>query len=289
METYALRREIPVGSGYDIVVAGGYCMDTTDGFYRLLRPEEHRFLADALGETPQTTASVHLLSRNACKAYVAGELSSFKGAIVQANNLPTEPVGFGSDPQALWELLQMVEGWDCILVDLECASAVGVAMVEQRGGSVRYVDDVYHVMADGIRYHSHAAVRRMTMADYGLLKTAPAELRSSLWTSTRMLLEEGIVACAVVLGKVVATALTAARSERYADVGVYTQEEFRGLGYSTAAAATVVREVQEQRQIPVWSSGAHNQASLRVAEKLGFVEFGRRRYAVPVSHQRGSH
>ena len=70
---------------------------------------------------------------------------------------------------------------------------------------------------------------------------------------------------------------------------VYTQEEFRGLGYSTAAAATVVREVQEQRQIPVWSAGAHNQASLRVAEKLGFVEFGRRRYAVPVSHQRGSH
>ena len=129
----------------------------------------------------------------------------------------------------------------------------------------------------------------MTMADYGLLKTAPAELRSSLWTSTRMLLEEGIVACAVVLGKVVATALTAARSERSADVGVYTQEEFRGLGYSTAAAATVVREVQEQRQIPVWSAGAHNQASLRVAEKLGFVEFGRRRYAVPVSHQRGSH
>ena len=60
-----------------------------------------RVLADALGDTPETVISVHALRRGLCKAYVAGNPSRFQGVIIRAHHLPTEPTGFGADPEAL--------------------------------------------------------------------------------------------------------------------------------------------------------------------------------------------
>jgi predicted GNAT family acetyltransferase len=96
----------------------------------------------------------------------------------------------------------------------------------------------------------------------------------------RVLLEEGIVACAVVAGRIVATARTAARTQRHAELGVFTQEAYRRRGFATAATSLVAQRVQEAGQIPVWSAGAHNVASLRVAHKVGFVEVSRRVYVI---------
>jgi predicted GNAT family acetyltransferase len=62
---------------------------------------------------------------------------------------------------------------------------------------------------------------------------------------------------------------------------VYTKEAYRRRGFATAAASLVARRVQEAGQIPVWSAGGHNVASLRVAEKLGFEEVSRRVYVIP--------
>jgi len=93
-------------------------------------------------------------------------------------------------------------------------------------------------------------------------------------------LSESIVACAIVDGEIVATALSSGRSERYADVGVYTRQEYRGRGLSTAAAALVARQLQARGLLPIWSTGGHNSASLRVAHKLGFAEVGRRQYVI---------
>jgi predicted GNAT family acetyltransferase len=57
-------------------------------------------------------------------------------------------------------------------------------------------------------------------------------------------------------------------------------EAWRKHGFATAAAALVARDLQAARQIPVWSAGAHNAASLRVTEKLGFTQIARRRYVI---------
>jgi RimJ/RimL family protein N-acetyltransferase len=43
----------------------------------------------------------------------------------------------------------------------------------------------------------------------------------------------------------------------------------------------VARAVRAAGQTPVWSCGESNEASLRVAGKLGFVEVGRRTYVIP--------
>lgn len=75
------------------------------------------------------------------------------------------------------------------------------------------------------------------------------------------MLEEGIVAGAVAEGRLVAIAYTSARSRKHADIAVNTLEEWRGLGLATAAASLVAREVQERRQMPIWSCGEDNYAS----------------------------
>lgn len=273
-------------------------------FYLPLDPKGCRILADALGDTPETVISVHLLRRGLCRAYVAGELSRFDGAIVQSNFCPAEPTGFGSDAKVLWDLLKFVEGWDCVNVASECATALGEIIEENMGIRVRYYGDVYHVLSKPVLRSSllrktvlnfqHEAVRQLTLDDLNLLESAPAEVRGSGFGNTRGLLSDGVVACAVVsgsflttlfskkcTGNVVSIAHTSARTDHHADIGAFTLEDWRGRGFATAAAAIVAKRVQEDGQKPVWSTGEDNFASLRVAQKLGFTEVSRRTYIIP--------
>ena len=242
-------------------------------------------LANALGDTPETVIATHLLRRGLCRAYVAGEPANFEGAIVQARHLPTEPLAFGSAPHVLWRLLRSVQGWDCILAGSECAPTLAKVVKQELGVSVRYLDDISHVLNGPAATYHDAAVRELTRDDLNLLASAPPELRDACWESPRELLSEGFVACAVVSGAIVATALTSARSARYAEVGVYTDQSFRRRGLATAAASVVVRRVQNAGLTPVWSAGEHNAASLRVAQKLGFREVSRRTYVIPTRGQ----
>jgi predicted GNAT family acetyltransferase len=89
------------------------------------------------------------------------------------------------------------------------------------------------------------------------------------------------VAAAIVTRAVVSIAFASARTAGHADVGVATLESWRGRGLATAAASLVAARIQAEGQAPVWSAGEGNLASLRVAEKIGFVEIGRRTYVIP--------
>jgi hypothetical protein len=185
----------------------------------LLDPKQHPVLASALGDTPETVHSVHMLRRGLCNAYVAGDPARFDAAILQAVAWPREPTGFGADPTTLWALLQQVEGWTCILVDSGCAQALAAIIEAELGCQTRFLDDVTHLLTVPARGVPDQAVRRLAMSDLELLRSAPLELRAGLWPGPRDLLAEGIVACAVVSGEIVATALTAACTGCYADIG----------------------------------------------------------------------
>ncbi|MFQ6042220.1 MAG: GNAT family N-acetyltransferase, partial [Candidatus Poribacteria bacterium] len=213
--------------------------------------------------------------------YVAGEPSCFDGAIIQDNFSPAEPMGFGLNAEVLWDLLKSVEGWDCVNVASACAIALGKIIEKKMGVHVRYYGDVYHVLSKPVLNLQSDVVRQLTIDDLNLLESAPAEVQGAGFGSIRNLLSDGIVACAIVSGNVVSIAHTSARTEHYADIGVFTLEKWRGKGFATAAAAIVARRVQEAGQTPTWSAGEDNFASLRVAQKLGFTEVSRRTYLIP--------
>jgi hypothetical protein len=248
--------------------------------------EMYQELADALGDTPETVIATHLLRRGMCRVFVAGDPARFDGAIIQAHHLPTEPLAF-YDPQVLWDLLQSVPGWECVLVESDCALALSEIMKQQLGVGVRCLDDVCQTMSQPAAAYHDAAVRELARGDLKLLKSAPPALRDACWESPRDLLWEGSIACAIVSGEIVATALTSAQSDRYAEIGVYTCQSFRRRGLATAAASLVVRHVQNAGLTPVWSAGEHNTASLRVAQKLGFREVSRRTYVIPIRGEDG--
>jgi RimJ/RimL family protein N-acetyltransferase len=234
-----------------------------------------------LGENPETVIWIHILKRGNCNVYLFGDSPRYSAAILQPTDLPSEPTGFGSDANALWQLLTLVKGWECVLVDKACASPLGTIVADRLKTSVHYLDDIYHVPSQRLFPFDDKSVRRLTLDDLVLLEAAPREVQpTGFWGSLRASLTEGVAAAAIIDSKVVATAFVAARGERYADIGVYTVESFRRRGLATAVASAVARFVQSNGLVPVWGCGEHNLPSLRIAKKLGFAEVSRRTYVV---------
>ena len=256
-------------------------MAAKNSAYMPIDPEQCRILAGVLGDAPETVISVHLLQRGLCYAYVAGEPKDFQVAVVQGAFDPAEPMIFGEDTELIWELLQAVPGWDCINVKTEIAAAMGEIIERETGRKVRYYGDVYHVLSRPATRFANDAVRRLLIDDWKLLERAPAELRGAGFESKQAMLTEGVVAGAIVDDELVAIAHTSARTEHYADIGVYTSMEWRGKGFSSAAASIVAQKLQEDGQTPTWSTGEDNWASLRVAQKLGYEEVSQRTYVIP--------
>jgi len=246
---------------------------------------ERQALAEALGDTPHTVGSVHVLRRGLCSAYVAGTADKPAAAVVQSHFCRTEPVGFGSSADLLWGLLTMVDGWDCFLVNSECSHRVAELMRSYTGGQVRFIHDLSFRLDCPAKRFTDPSARLLTPRDSALLAAAPAEVAGSGYRDAGELLTQGIAAAAIVDEGIVSIAYTAARSEKYADIGVHTLEPFRRRGLARAAASLVAARVQEQGQTPVWSTGDFNMASLSIARQLGFTETSRRTYVVTVKVQ----
>ena len=119
------------------------------------------------------------------------------------------------------------------------------------------------------------------MDDRALFDDVPDDLKPGMRGDVEIVLREGFVAGAVVDNRLVSVAHTNAITERYADIGVFTHQDYRNRGYSTAAASLVARAIQGSGRMPVWSCGEDNLASLRVAAKVGFTEVSRRTYVIP--------
>ena len=239
-------------------------------------------LADVIGDTPMTVISASRLKQGMCNAYVAGTLPHVTAALVFDAYCSGEPCGFGSDADALWQLLKTADQWGCINVDTACAEPLGALIEADIGFPIRYYGDVYHALLEPVHSYPNEAVRLLTLEDVERLRQAPAEVRGNGYKTHASMVTDGIAAGAVVDGNIVAIAHTYAETKLHTDIGVSTVERWRENGFATAAASLVAQEIQAKGKVPVWSCGEGNIASLSVAQKLGFTEVGRRTYVIPV-------
>ena len=246
-----------------------------------LSPAELSELARVLGDSPETAIPANRLMRGVCSAYVVGQPARFKAAVVVSHDNPAEPFGFGEDPEALWSILEPLEGWRVVNVSPSVAPKLGALIRSSTGSRVAYYGDVYHTLTRPAVMHSHPHVRLLTVDDRALFDGVPDDLKPGMRGDVEIVLREGFVAGALVDDQVVSVAHTNAITERYADIGVFSHQDFRNRGYSTASASTVARAIQGSGRIPVWSCGEDNLASLRVAAKVGFTEVSRRTYVIP--------
>ena len=151
------------------------------------------------------------------------------------------------------------------------------ALIERETGvQVRYYGDLYHTVVGPVSRFDVAEVRLLKLEDTSLLSAHWGGYGAVGFATVEDLLTDGAAAGVVVEGKLVALAHTNAMTARYGDIGVATDEAWRGRGFASASTCLVARRIQERGRTPVWSAGEGNAASLRVAAKLGFVEVSRR-------------
>ncbi len=245
-----------------------------------LSKKQCHLLAQHLPDLPQTVISrAHLLWGTA-RAYAVGLTDvEFETAVVEDPGCPGEPMVFGHNPRQITELMPRIPDWFCVNIATELAEEVAPLLARQMGCPVRQQGDVYHILIQTppANLLNQPDVRLLTANDLPLLQAALPELRGP---NPEHLLQQTAAAGAIINDQLVAIAQNYALTEGYGDIGVFTLPEWRGRGLAAAAAAKVAQWLQGNGRIPVWSCGEHNLASLRVAEKLGFVENGRRVYII---------
>lgn len=234
-------------------------------------------LAETLPDTPETVIAISQLRRGLARAWTVGEITEGGTAVVEDTGQPGEPLVFGHDVAQMADLLPQIPGWFCLNVSRDCAPALAPLIEQMMGCPVRFLEDVYHTLSQPAPAITHPHVRLLTPADLSLLEAAPFELQGA---QPRRTLLEMVAAGAVVDGRLVAIAQNYARTDRYGEIGVHTLPAYRQQGYAVATATAVARYIQSLGLIPVWSCGAHNEASLRTAVKLGFHEVSRRVYII---------
>jgi len=60
--------------------------------------------------------------------------------------------------------------------------------------------------------------------------------------------------------------------ENIIEIGIETVDAHRGKGFAQLACAGLIRHILNTKCVPVWSCRVDNIASLKLAEKLGFIE-----------------
>jgi hypothetical protein len=116
-------------------------------------------------------------------------------------------------------------------------------------------------------------VRRLESSDtYHLWGLSPeSSWICKMWGGPNGLASSGFGWGAFVRGQLASVACTSFLGETYEDIGVVTESGFRGLGLGTACAKGLCGDIQSRGHQPSWTTSPDNLASVRVAEKLGFV------------------
>ncbi|MFZ1397514.1 MAG: GNAT family N-acetyltransferase [Candidatus Promineifilaceae bacterium] len=237
-------------------------------------------MATLLPDSPQTVISRAHLRWGTARAYAVGLTEvGFETAVIEDPGCPGEPMIFGHNARQIAELMPQIPNWFCVNVTPDLADELEPLLAAQMGCALRRQGDVYHILTHSqpTELLTHSDVRLLTPDDLPLLQAAPPDLRGH---DPAQLLQKTAVAGAIIQGKLVAIAQNYALTERFGDIGVFTLPAWRGRGLAAAAAAWVADWLLGNGRIPVWSCGEQNEASLRVAEKVGFVENGRRVYLI---------
>jgi RimJ/RimL family protein N-acetyltransferase len=123
------------------------------------------------------------------------------------------------------------------------------------------------------RPQSDFHLRRLSISDAHHLWGLSPEVDwiSKTWGGPPGLATSGCAWGAFVEGKLASVACTFFYGETYEDIGIVTEPEYRGLGLSEACAGLLCADIRERGRRPSWTTSPDNTASLRVAEKLGFV------------------
>jgi len=97
-----------------------------------------------------------------------------------------------------------------------------------------------------------------------------AEYYGSMYGSVERAVEEIIGYCLMNGDVIVSEAEAGPLTRGVAEIGVGTEEAYRRQGFTTSAAAYVIRECEAQRYRVFWNAAQLNAGSVALARRLGF-------------------
>ncbi|MCE2402198.1 GNAT family N-acetyltransferase [Candidatus Poribacteria bacterium] len=252
-----------------------------------LTPEECLILADVIGDTPRTLNVLDCLKQGMCRAYVFGDLPHITAALVIDTFYDDDAFCFATNVDALWHLLEFQTGLERLIINVDpvYAETLGQYLTAKTGISIKYNVEIHQALLKPVCPYSNEEVRLLTLADVEHLAKASAGVQGYSFQTPQEVLTDGLVAAAIVNDSIVSIARTYAHTDLHGGISIFTLEEWRGKGYATSAASLVAQQIQAIGKVPVWSCGAENVASLRTAQKLGFVEISRRTDIISTSIQ----
>jgi hypothetical protein len=140
---------------------------------------------------------------------------------------------------------------------------------------VRVWDRVVFELGTRPRYQTPPGVqvRRLEPHDAGRLRGLSPDLSwiSKTWGGPEGLAASGHGWGAFAEGRLVSVACSFFVGDRYEELGVVTEEEFRGAGLNGACAGALCEDIAGRGRTPSWTTSPDNRASVRVARKLGFA------------------
>ncbi len=243
---------------------------------RFLGDAEKRQLADALGDSPETAIPVHLLRLGHGHVHMVGELPDFQAVVIEDYDVGSELMAYGADAGAALRILQEIPAWDIVNVPHAIAAELAGLLQQEMRLPNHVVDDIYQVPQGPIAIVPNADVRLLTVADAGMLDATPEDIRLGFDDDLHCVLEDELVAAAIVDDQIVATGSTYGLREPFVDIAISTLADFRCRGYARSAASLVAAGTQQAGGVPIWSCAPTNTASLAVAYRLGFREVSRR-------------
>ncbi|PYZ91750.1 hypothetical protein CR194_19200 [Salipaludibacillus keqinensis] len=90
------------------------------------------------------------------------------------------------------------------------------------------------------------------------------------WGNVATFLHQGLGICAIKDKRVIAECTSIYRSKSQAEIDIFTHDEFRGRGLAFQVAKRFIQECLDRRLIPTWDCNIENEASMKLADKLGF-------------------
>lgn len=92
------------------------------------------------------------------------------------------------------------------------------------------------------------------------------------WDNMNDFLEKGKGYCITDGENAAVWAFSAAISSDEIDIGIETNSKYRHLGFAYIVAQMMIKYCFDQHKSPVWACHSENTASVKLAEKLGFVK-----------------
>jgi len=105
---------------------------------------------------------------------------------------------------------------------------------------------------------------------YGYIDLVRDEIRG-MWPSEDRFYQHGFGSLAVLEDEIICWCTAEYVSPTHCGIGIATSPRYQGRGVATATAAHFVQQARQRGVVPCWECALANHASVRVAEKVGFV------------------